>query len=82
MPADIEIKQEEEVSLDEKDCAATLVVIIIPSVDVIMEILAATEVLCTLLSLLSPKHGGLPAMQSAGQGWKQTTDLEVLFRSS
>lgn len=40
------------------------------------------EVLCTLLSLYSLKDGGLPAMQSVGKGWKQTTDLEVLLRSA
>lgn len=54
--------------MDQKDCAVTSVVIIIPSADVIMEILAETEVLCTLLSQHYPKHGGLPAVRSAGQG--------------
>lgn len=51
-----------------RETAVTSVVIIIPSVDVIMEILAAAEVLCTLLPLLSPERGGLPAMRSAGRG--------------
>lgn len=64
--------KQEEVSLDQKDCAVTLVVMIIPSVDVIMEILAATVKSCARCVPALPKDGGLPAMQSAGRGWKQT----------
>lgn len=61
--------KQEEVSLNQKDCAVTLVVLIIPSVDVIMEMLAEPVKFCVLLpSLYSPKDGGLPAMQSAGKG--------------
>lgn len=40
--------KQEDVSLDQKDCAVTLVAIIIPSVDVIMEILAETVKSCAL----------------------------------
>ena len=61
--------KQEEVSLNQKDCAVTLVVLIIPSVDVIMEMLAEPVKFWVLLpSLYSPQDGGLPAMQSAGKG--------------
>lgn len=36
----------------------------------------ACEVLCTLLSMFSPKDGGLPALQSAGKGWKEPLTLK------
>lgn len=68
-----------DVSLDRKP-AITSLVIIIPSADAIMEILAETVSRAhTWCPLHSPKEEGLPVMQSAGKRRKETLTLKYAW---